>query len=284
MFSLGKFMLFLITLIAWTMLVFALGGCTFSIVTPTLTPTATLTPTLAPTYTPTPSPTPTEIPVTQTEQLSPQELLERDFGSLVPKEEKCLKTPEVFLSMPDYFPSGVKKAELIVHSTGITDKITIPFGKDKAPREVTRLQVVCRDNQGTLQKPMWLILGGDTFGKYQNGENPFWHIYPDGVNGYESLTTDEVLGKMKATKGARLDVMIPADQGNGFLQDKFLEWDLQGPGYVNHFEIGNELANESVRQLALPENKTQIDLLLAGQSVSIDNFSLYPLMITYYAP
>lgn len=281
MFSLSKNRLLQI---AWIMLVFTVGGCTFSIAPPTPTPTATLAPTLTPTDTPipTPSPTQTEIPATPTEQLSPQEQLERDYGHLVPKDEKCLSEPDVILSMPEYFPAGVTKAILIVHSTGITDKVTIPFGKDKVPREVTRLKVVCRDNQGNIQRPMWLILGGDDFGKYHNGENPFWYHLPDGTNGYESSSIKEVLAKIQI--GARIEVMIPTNSGNGNLREKFNEWDLHGDGYTNHFEMGNELANQAVREFSVPENEAQLDLLLAGQSVNVDDFSLHPLMINYDRP
>jgi hypothetical protein len=179
--------------------------------------------------------------------------------------------------MRDYLQPGVEMAELIVYSTGLTDKITIPFGVEKTPREVTRLQVVCRDNQGNLAKPMWLVLGGDDFGKHQNGENPFWYKIP-GATGYESSTPEEVLANMEI--GTKISVSIPVRKGSSNLKDIFTEWEIQG----NPFEMGNELANETMRQFDNPANKEQWDLLVQGQSASVDNFLIFPLMITYERP
>lgn len=176
----------------------------------------------------------------------------------------CVRETELFSNFKAYMPTDIVVAELKVHATDNIKTVKIPMGRDKVEREVTMLQVVCRDAGGDIAKPMWLVLGGSDFGENKDGTNIFWFSPTDGGSGQWVTTIDVILQNIP--KGLEIRVRIPTKKSASNLVDR-------------PFDEGatNELANEALRQF--DANQEQVKLILEGQSVSQDDFILIPLMI-----
>jgi hypothetical protein len=231
------------------------------------TPAPTSSPTLIPTSTNIPSPTPTKTLVpTATKELTPEQQREHDFGSLVPKAETCVRHTELYMNDPGFISPDTAFAELSVHSTGVTQKIKMPLGKDNQEQNVTMLQVVCRKANGNIAKPMWLVLGSGSFGKDHNGKNTYWITVNNGTGiGIEVVTTDQVVNQIE--KGLEIRVDIPVKKGSGNLVDRF--WDIG---------TSNQLANEAIRRF--DQNQDQLKQIVDGMGASQDDFQLFPIRIT----
>lgn len=230
---------------------------------PTPTPTASQ----IPTQTSTPSPTPTEtLTTTPTQTLTPEQQRERDYGALVPKDEPCVREPELHMNDPQYVSFDQVMAELSVYTTGNVKKEKTLLGKNGVEAEITMVQVVCRDVNGNLTKPMWLVIGSDSFGKNKSGNNIYWITIDNGtLVGITVTTIDEILKQI--SKGLEIRIDIPVKRGNANLVDRFWE---NG--------ASNQLANEAIRRFE--QSQEQIDLIVQGVGVSQDDFQLFPIRIT----
>lgn len=257
----------LVTLVAMLMV-----SCSPGNLFPSPTPPPTASPTLTPTSTSTPFPTPTEtLAPTPTKELTLEQQHERDYGALVPRGETCVKYPELYMNGSEIFPTGVAFAELKVHATGNIKVEKIPMGrdKDKVEREVTMLQVVCRDNNSNIVKPMWLVLGGKDFGEKKDGKNIFFLGMPDGGIGRWPTTIDVILQNILV--GVEIRVAVPVNLGStqpNNLRDRF----YSGEG------TSNEVVNEALRQF--DKNEKQLKLIVDGTGPTEGDFILIPLMIT----
>jgi hypothetical protein len=205
---------------------------------PTTAPPSTNTATEIPTVTPLPSPT-------ATEQLSPEQLREREFGYLVPKGEQCLKhpeSPEGYLGV-DYTQDNTLYTMLRVHATDPTNPEnagweTVELGAEgnKKPREVLTLRVVCRDAQNNIIGPFKIILGGRDFGKNGTDANGFF------TGGWYHVTSaEDILELIKASDPLEIDVAIRPGQGNLKLQNWPADSQFKEPGIST-----NELARIAV--------------------------------------
>lgn len=209
-----------------TMLITACGSI------PGLSPVATPTPlptiTTLPTNTPTQMPTATPLPSpTATEPLTPQEQLERDYGHLVSKDEKCVKG--VGSASTDYIQNNTTYAYLHVHATNPNNAqwMTIELGRpeDKKPREVLVLPVVCRDANGGMIK-FGLILGGKDFGKDGADLNAYYNYKIDGTldgKGFQVVSAQEILENIE--DGLLMAIDVPIKPGDGDMKKPRDNWE-----------------------------------------------------------
>jgi len=129
-------------------------------------------------------------------------------------------------------------------------------------REVKLIQVVCRDKNGAIEEPIWVVLGGIDFGKDRDGKNVYW------TNDGGSIvvtTPDQILTQIN--QGEEIRITLVTKNGSGSFRD---HWENHGGG--------NESAQESARQLS--EKQEQINQLVEEIGVNESDFELFPLMIT----
>jgi hypothetical protein len=261
-----------------TMLITACGNI------PRLSPIATSTslPTInpPPTNAPTQMPTATSLPSpTATEELTPEQLREREFGHLVPQGEQCLKFPEHpegQLSF-DYTQDNTTYTQLIVRATDPANPEnagwkTVELGAegDKKLREVLTLRVVCRDAQDNIVGPFKIILGGRDFGKNGTNANGFytggWH---------HVIPAEEILKFIKAGDPLEIDVAIKPGQGN--LKKVFWPADTQFQANEPGIET-NELARLAVLTVRDdPKYAQMVNLFAQGKAQQLpENFLIIP--------
>lgn len=243
-----------------------LGPVATSTTTPTITPPPTNTPTPTPTATPLPSPT-------ATKQLTHQEQLERDYGHLVPKDEKCVTYTELISPGSDIYPPGLVFAELQLHATGNKigediKTITIPWGEEKTPREVNILRVICRDANLKIMEPMWLVLGGEDFGENHDGTAVYWYIANNGNNGRKIMTVQELITRISA--GLKIKIEVPVKIASPSVKDRFGD-------YYGLDGYSNELTNQAIRTFY--DNEEIIKQIVGGSEVNQKDWVLYPLII-----
>ena len=175
------------------------------------------TPTIAPTITPSETPIPpTKVPsptVAATKVLSPQEQLEREFGHLVPADEKCVgEGQEDIILSSDDTQTSIHYAHLRVHaadpSNAIKETVLLGPPQDRKPVEVLSIPVVCRDINGNIIKPQKLVLGGTTFGKNGADVNIFFDLM-----GPHGVPVQTILDNIK--EGDLIDIFIAIKPGQG---------------------------------------------------------------------
>ncbi len=215
-----------ITLISWILFTL-LTAC--NSVSPSPAPASTLMPVPSSTTTPVVTPTSTNLPKpTATEQLTPQQQLERDFGNLVPKDEKCVKSPDVIFST-DYTQSNTHYAILHVRATNPANAMwmTIPLGppQDKKEREVLILPVVCRDANGGMIK-FGLILGGKDLGKNGADLNAYYNYKIGGElseKGFQVVSAQKILENIE--EGDLMAIDVPIKPGDGDMKKSRDNWE-----------------------------------------------------------
>jgi hypothetical protein len=237
-----------------------------------------------PTITPPPANTPTEIPTatllpspTATEQLTPEQLREQEFGHLVPQGEQCLKfpeNPEGQLSV-DYTQDNTLYTILRVYATNPThpenaswETIELGAQGDKKPREVLTLRIVCRDAQNNIVGPFKIVLGGKDFGKNGTDANGFYtggwyHVTPAG----------EILKLIKAGDPLEIDLAIKPGTGNLKMQNWPADPQFNEPGIST-----NELARIAILTVRdNPDYSRNVNLFAQGKAQQLpENFLIIP--------
>ena len=206
--------------IAFILALFILSACSNI---PVSNPVATST--SVPSFTPPPS-TPTQMPSatalaspTATEQLTPQEQPEQDYGVLVPKNENCVKSDNISLGN-DYIQTGSQYTVLHVRATDPNNAqwLTLDLGRpeDKKPRDVLVLPVVCRDSNKNIIK-FGLIIGGRDFGKNGADLNAYYNYKPGGQlsdKGFQVVPAERILENIAEGDLMAIDVVIKPGQGD----------------------------------------------------------------------
>ena len=257
------------SLLLWILCIL-LTACTSVGISPTSTSTLIPVPSSMATSTPQPQPTETPSPkAIPTEVLSPQEQLERDYGALVPKDEKCVQFTDASISA-QFLPSGATYAVMRFRATDKKiEHMQIPFGPLGELKDVAAVQATCRDNNGELIKyPVNIVVGTYDSGKYHDGINPFWDA-PEGGN-FDFGTPDQILKLIK--QGDIIEFKVLMNQGN---KPKDFTWRQEkGPK--------NEMIIEAYHRFSDINYQHQLDLLIAGIGVEEKDFNLIPIMLTLY--
>ena len=232
---------------------------------PTITPPPTNTPTQMPTTTPLPSPT-------ATEQLTPQEQLERDYGHLVPKDEKCVLFPDGTVGY-DYTQSNTHYTQLQVRATNPANAMwmKIPLGPphDQKEREVLVLPVVCRDANGSILKTL-LILGGRDFGKDGADLNVYYNH--KGGKDFQVVPAQEILEQVQ--EGDRIEIYVVIKPGDGNFKKLGSNWE----------GATNDLTKISILMVKDDKQYSDIVNLLAQGGGDIPNdFVIIPDRIDLYS-
>ena len=210
---------------------------------------------------------------TATEQLTHQEQLERDYGVLVPKNEKCVQFTDS-ISLPDYTQDNTTYASLQVRATdpknAIWKKVGLGPPQDVKEREVLLLPVVCRDANDNIIKPFWLILGGKDFGKDGSDLNVYYTH--KGGKDFQVVPAQEILDNVQ--EGDRIEISVVIKPGQGNFKKLGSNWE----------GATNELTRISILMVRYDKQYSDIvNLLAQGGSEIPDDFIIIPERIDLYS-